>query len=86
MFKELALFKVVSSKKNREKAQKIRSRFSSEFPQFKTYLGYDSPYYKIRIGDFISRLEAYKIQKIITKKYQGAYIVPTTIDFEEIIP
>ena len=69
---------------NRETAQKIRSRFSIDFPELKTYLGYNSPYYKIRVGDFISRLEAYKIQKTISKKYRGTYIVPTTVDFEEL--
>ena len=70
---------------NRETAQKIRSRFSTDFPELKTYLGYNSPYYKIRIGNFISRLEAYKIQKKITRKYRGSYIVPASVDFDEII-
>jgi hypothetical protein len=69
---------------SRETAQKIRSRFSIDFPELKTYLGYNSPYYKIRVGDFITRLEAYKVQKAITKKYRGAYIVPTTVDFEAV--
>lgn len=69
---------------NRELAQSIRTRFSTDFPELKTYLGYDAPYYKIRVGDFINRLEAYKIQKEISKEYKGAYIVPTAVDFEEI--
>lgn len=69
---------------NREIAQKIRTQFSKDFSDLKTYLEYDSPYYKIRVGNFITRLEAYKLQKQISSKHRGAYIVPTAVDFEEI--
>ena len=70
---------------NREKAQQIRTKFSKDFTELKTYLEYDSPYYKIRVGDFITRLNAYKVQKEISKKYIGAYIVPAAVDYEEVI-
>jgi hypothetical protein len=69
---------------SRERAQKIRADFSAKYPDLKTYLGYDSPYYKIRVGDFIDRLSAYQVQKLISSSYRGAYIVPTTVDFEEL--
>ena len=70
---------------NREKAQQIRTKFSKDFIELKTYLEYDSPYYKIRVGDFITRLNAYKVQKEISKKYVGTYIVPAVVDYEEVI-
>lgn len=68
----------------RDVAQAIRTQFSTDFPELKTYLGYEVPYYKIRVGDFINRIEAYKVQKEISKEYKGAYIVPTAVDFEEL--
>mgnify|MGYP001171826434 CR=1 FL=1 len=70
---------------SREESQKFRSQFSSDFPHLKTYLEFKSPYYKIQVGDFADKLNAYKVQKEISLKYAGAYIVKAVIPFEEII-
>lgn len=67
---------------SREESQKVRAKFSQDFPHLKTYLEFKSPYYKIQVGDFITRIEAYKIQKEIGKKYRGTYIVPAIVNFE----
>jgi hypothetical protein len=67
---------------SREESQKVRARFSQDFPHLKTYLEFKSPYYKIQVGDFITRIEAYKVQKEISKKYRGTYIVPSIVNFE----
>jgi len=67
---------------SREESQKVRTRFSQDFPHLKTYLEFKSPYYKIQVGDFITRIEAYKVQKEISKKYRGTYIVPSIVNFE----
>ena len=67
---------------SREESQKVRARFSQDFPHLKTYLEFKSPYYKIQVGDFITRIEAYKVQKEIIKKYRGTYIVPSIVNFE----
>ena len=56
---------------SREESQKVRARFSQDFPHLKTYLKFKSPYYKIQVGDFITRIEAYKVQKEISRKYRG---------------
>ncbi len=67
---------------SREESQKVRARFSKDFPHLKTYLKFKSPYYKIQVGDFITRIEAYKVQKEISRKYRGTYIVPSIVNFE----
>ncbi len=67
---------------SREESQKVRAIFSQDFPDLKTYLEFKSPYYKIQVGDFITRIEAYKVQKEISKKYRGTYIVPAIVNFE----
>ncbi|MBL6657953.1 MAG: SPOR domain-containing protein [Flavobacteriales bacterium] len=67
---------------SREESQKVRANFSQDFPELKTYLEFKSPYYKIQVGDFITRIEAYKVQKEISKKYRGTYIVPSIVNFE----
>jgi len=67
---------------SREESQKVRARFSQDFPHLKTYLKFKSPYYKIQVGDFITKIEAYKVQKEISRKYRGTYIVPSVVNFE----
>ena len=66
-------------------ANALRARFSRDFPELKSYLRYIAPYYKIRIGDYLTKLEAQKDLLEIKKKYKGAYPVPCPISLEEII-
>ncbi|MDA9898101.1 SPOR domain-containing protein [Flavobacteriales bacterium] len=70
---------------SREESQKVRAQFSSDFPHLKTYLEFKSPYYKIQVGNFVDKLEAHKIQKEISRKYKGTYIVPAIVPFEEVV-
>ena len=67
---------------SRDDSQKFRAKFANDFPMYKTYLEYKAPYYKIQIGNFITKLEAFKVQREISKKYRGSYIVPTYVQYE----
>jgi len=45
------------------------------------YAVFDSPYYKVRVGDFTSRYEAELfLENVIRKGYKGAWIVRTRIN------
>ena len=66
-------------------ANELRARFSRDFPELKSYLRYSAPYYKIRIGDYLTKLETQKDLIAIKKKYRGAYPVPCPINLEEVI-
>lgn len=66
-------------------ANALRARFSRDFPELKSYLTYNAPYYKIRIGDYLTKMEAQKDLTEIKKKYRGAYPVPCSISLEEVI-
>ena len=67
---------------SRDDSQKFRAKFANDFPMYKTYLEYKAPYYKIQIGNFITKLEAFRVQREISKKYRGSYIVPTYVQYE----
>lgn len=59
----------------RDEAYKIKAAMYKEFPEISSYVEYEQPYYKLRLGDFKTRLEAtYYLQKIISL-YSGAFIV-----------
>ncbi len=60
-------------------AHKIRNSLNTTFPDYDSYLVYEAPYFKVRVGDFRNRNEAYKAFKIIQSSYPGAFIVDDLI-------
>jgi UDP-2,3-diacylglucosamine pyrophosphatase LpxH len=65
----------------KNQAQKLRSELKNSFPQFENYLIYDSPYFKVKIGDFRTKVEAFKLFKEIQNIYPSAFIVEDLISF-----
>ncbi|MEE2953662.1 MAG: SPOR domain-containing protein [Bacteroidota bacterium] len=64
-----------ASKKSKITEQKIK--FINRFPNIiPIYLTYDAPYYKLRIGNFRTKLKAEAIKYKIENYYPGAYLVP----------
>ena len=53
-----------------------KSKFSLEFPTMKTYILFDSPEWKVQVGDYKTRLEADKILNDIKLKFPSAIVVP----------
>ncbi|MBL0310971.1 MAG: SPOR domain-containing protein [Bacteroidetes bacterium] len=63
----------------RDEAYRAKAAMYKEFPEIISYVEYEPPYYKLRVGDFRTRLEAtYYLQKVITL-YTGAFIVQDKI-------
>ena len=59
----------------RDDVYKSKGTMYKEFADLASYVEYEQPYYKLRLGDFKSRLEAtHFLQQIITL-YPGAFIV-----------
>jgi hypothetical protein len=67
-----------SNAKNR--ANNERRRFLSLYPQTKAYVTFDAPNFKVRVGNFRSRLEAEHFLKDIQKHFEMAYVVPSKIE------
>ena len=65
----------VAFSNDRQEAYNNKSKLYKELPDEKCYVEYEEPYYKLRIGDYMTRLEAYdKLRSVITK-YPGAFVV-----------
>ena len=63
----------------RDEVYKSKGAMYKEFSELSSYVEYEQPYYKLRLGDFKSRLEAtYYLQQVITL-YPGAFIVKDKI-------
>ena len=72
----------VISTSNRDEANKIKSDILSKFTDEKAYLVYNSPYFKVKIGNFIRRDDAEKFKKLLSKHYpQGVYVVEDAIEY-----
>lgn len=74
---------LVVSTNDRKKALDVKSRLMTDFPEHKTYLIYQSPYFKIQVGNFRDRKEAENLRKQILRIYPtGVIIVPSTVEYK----
>ncbi len=74
---------LVINTNDRTKAMEVKSKMMSEFPEHKTYLVYQSPYFKIQVGNFRDRKEAENLRKKIILFYPvGVIVVPATVEYK----
>ena len=64
-----------------EKAEKIIEKFQEKYKVVPAYITFGEPYYRVRIGDFRTRLEAIKFLDQIQKHYPQAWVVKDNISF-----
>ena len=62
------------------KAMEVKTKFTTEYKDVSAYLDYQQPYFKIRVGNFRSKLEAYKLLQQISGDFPGAFIVSDDIE------
>lgn len=72
---QIASFSGTNSKNN---AFNLRDRFMEDYPNAQAYIVYDEPNFKVKVGDFRSRLEAYAFLQEIKEFYKG-YIIKDNI-------
>lgn len=65
----------------REEALKMRKNFRQNYPETPVYLIYEQPFFKLRVGDFRTKIEAQRLLDPIKKDFSSSFIVKTTIDF-----
>lgn len=72
---QIASFSGTSSKAN---AFALRDNFSADYPEIQAYIVFDEPNFKVKVGDFRTRLEAYAFLQEIKEFYKG-YIIKDNI-------
>jgi len=68
---------------DRSKANDVKTDFLQLFPSKGAYLIYQQPNFKIRVGDFKTRLEAMSFLKEIQSLYSAAFIVKDDVKLPE---
>lgn len=64
--------------------QRSRAEFEREHPGVPAYIVYEEPNFKLRVGDFRTRLDARRYLETIRGKYPAAYIVVSQINFPDL--
>jgi len=65
----------IISDNQKDKVYAQKAKVYQHFSEFKSYLKYVQPYYKLRIGDFKTRLEARNYLERVIKVFPSAFIV-----------
>ena len=66
-------------------AKNIKSKFLQKFDSVAAYMRYDQPNFKIRVGDYRSRLDAYRFYKMISADFPGSFIVEDEVELKELV-
>ena len=62
----------------------LKLQFIKLYPDIPVFLEYHEPYYRIRVGNCRTKLEALKIKNKINKDFPGSYPVPEIINFDNL--
>lgn len=62
-----------------EKANAAMAEFQLKYPDIPIYLVFGQPYYRLRVGDFRTRLEAEKTHRLLVKEYKKAFVTSDRI-------
>lgn len=60
---------------NENKAKSLLTNFNEEFPDVYSKLGYDKPYWNVKVGSYRTRLDADRALNKIGEKFSGAIVV-----------
>ncbi|MFA8435608.1 MAG: hypothetical protein ACEPOZ_13900 [Marinifilaceae bacterium] len=71
---------------DKKKAISVKEEFEELFPDVRAYLIYQAPDFRVRVGNFRSKLESIHLYKTVKKHYPHCYPVKTRILFSELVP
>lgn len=80
-----------SGNNSKSSAFNLKQRFMNDFPGMTAYVIFNEPNFQVKVGDFISRLDAYVFMQQIRNSYPGALIIrdnvyPIRWDPEDLVP
>lgn len=65
---------------DRETAEAVKAKFQKSFPDVLTYKEYQQPNFVVLVGDYKSKLEAFRFLTEIKTEFPNAYIVKDRIN------
>jgi len=74
----------IYSGSDRKGAYTAQARFQDKHPDVRTYLIYREPNFKVRVGDYRSRLEAEKVMEELRPAFTSLFIVEEKINLPKL--
>lgn len=79
-------YRVQIFKGDKNNADRIRAEFLKAYPDFDVYLIFQTPDFRVRIGDFRTRSEAIRLKHQIERDFPNPIIVDDVINFPRLNP
>lgn len=73
-----------SGSNSKNLANRTREKFMETFSGKGAYLSFNEPYYKVRVGDFKTRISAEAFLQELSILYPNAFIVPDQVYYERL--
>jgi len=73
-----------SGNNSKTRAKSIYESFMAKYPDIGTYLTFKTPNYKVRVGDFRTKLDAQRFLNEIIADYPNAWIIEDQINLPKI--
>lgn len=74
----------ITSSVNRNDLNKLKARVYSEFPDMQPFLSYQAPNFKLRVGNYFYKIDAYQDLQKIAPNFPGAFIVTDELKWSEL--
>jgi len=74
-----------SGNNSKNSAIREKDRFDRRYPQVPSYIIFGEPYYRVRVGDFRTKMEAEAFLKMIVGRYPNAFITKEKIKFPKLL-
>ena len=65
-----------------EEIRPFQSKFSRLYPDINTHITFDSPFYKLSVGNFRTKMEALKLKKKFSQHFRGCYPIQAIIEID----
>ncbi|PID87755.1 MAG: hypothetical protein CSB06_03720 [Bacteroidia bacterium] len=73
-----------SGQRAMNKAEQVKKDFLKAYGhKYGTYINFDSPFFKVRVGNFRTKVEARLFKEKIKEKFPNSWIIPMRIDYPE---
>lgn len=80
----------LSGANSREQAFDLKRRFKEDYPEVEVYIIFTEPNFRIKVGDFTSKLDAFVFMRSIKDRYPGTIVkenvFPIHLDMSNIVP
>ena len=70
-----------SGNNSKKMAVETKAKFVQNYANVPCYVVFQEPYYKVRVGDYRTRMEAEKLLKEIVNEYPNAFVIEDVINY-----